>query len=297
MLRRFCPICASERLSSRLPARLPRPAILACQDCGLWVSASGPSEAELDSLYLSDYHKSWGDEDVCDDAVSRMKRRTFANFFDRLAHHRTDSGRLLDIGCAFGASLAEGARRGWDVYGIEISPSAACVAQRQFGSRVACGDFRSLEVQEDFYDAVLMADVLEHFAEPVVVMRKVCSILRPSGLVAINVPCVDSLSARILGAHWPQLKAEHVFYPSRKSLELLLARTGFRVLSLDTSVKRLSLAYVARILGWYPVRILSPIAQFITTLLPRCVNELPLPLLSGEVLLMGQKAPAGNFVN
>ena len=52
-----------------------------------------------------------------------MKRKTFERAFKRLARY-TRPGRLLDVGCPFGASLEVAREQGWDVYGLEMNPHA-----------------------------------------------------------------------------------------------------------------------------------------------------------------------------
>jgi 2-polyprenyl-3-methyl-5-hydroxy-6-metoxy-1,4-benzoquinol methylase len=217
-----------------------------------------------------------------------MKRQTFDLVFREIARCQAP-GRLLDVGCAFGTSLQVAESWEWDGYGLELNPHALALAREKLGSRVMCGDFESVELQEQSYDTILMFDVLEHLPDPSRALAKVNRTLRPSGLVVINTPCTQSLSAKLMRRIWFHLKAEHLFLFSQKNLMLLLEQHGFQCLLMRPSVKALHLLYVDHILQRYRVPWLSALVHLMTSVVPRDLTYLNFYTWSGDMFVIAKK--------
>lgn len=262
--------------------------ILACEACGLWVREERSSKAERLSIYDERYYDSWGSRDELAGLVREMKRKTFDAAFRQIARLSTP-GRLLDVGCAFGASLEVAQRWGWDVYGLEVNPAAVNTARETFGPRVMCGDFESAQLPPQAYDAVLLWDLLEHLPNPVEAMRRVHRLLKPGGLAVINTPCTQSLSARMMKGFWPNLKAEHLFYLSRRSMSLLLEQTGFQSVLMRPGAKVLNLLYVDHILRRYEIPGLSAAVRAVVSAVPRRVKGLNVSIRSGDLFVVAKR--------
>ena len=72
---------------------------------------------------------------------------------------------------------------------------------------------------------VCLNDVIEHFPDPMKVMRLVPPLLRPGGILVVNTPNWDNVVARTF-----QLKPkEHVFYFNTKTVTRILEQAGFAV--------------------------------------------------------------------
>ncbi len=76
--------------------------------------------------------------------------------------------RILDVGCGegiFGARLKERSKA--EVWGIELISSVANVARQRL-DRVFAGDITSMakELPNNYFDAVLFNDVIEHIVDP-----------------------------------------------------------------------------------------------------------------------------------
>ena len=75
--------------------------------------------------------------------------------------------RVLDIGCGTGSlTIAATKGLGADILGIEPDPQRAELA-RSRGLDVVCGNVdRDLLRERGPFDVIILADVLEHLAEP-----------------------------------------------------------------------------------------------------------------------------------
>jgi SAM-dependent methyltransferase len=134
------------------------------------------------------------------------------------------------VGCATGDFIAFARERGWDVAGVELTDSAAAFCRDQLGLPVVTGDLLAAGYPSDTFDVVTMWNVFEHLYDPVATLREIRRILRPTGLLVLAVPELDSLDARIFGPAWKGYDVpRHLHTFSRATLKRMLAEGGFRI--------------------------------------------------------------------
>ena len=155
-------------------------------------------------------------------------------------------GKVLDVGCSAGYFVEAALDRGFDATGLEPSTWLCERARERVGSeRVLQGTFEVTSLEGSSFDAVTMWDVLEHVPDPLSFLRRAWGVLRPGGVLLLNVPARDTWMARLLGSHWPLLLPEHLFYFSRRSLEIGLGTAGFESPRFRPHVVLFSVPYVA----------------------------------------------------
>lgn len=156
-----------------------------------------------------------------------------------------DGGRVLDIGCATGyLARALKERKGCVVVGLEIEPEAARGAASAC-ERVIVGDVEDPNVLAQAgsgFDAIIMADVLEHLRRPEELLGRVRSLLAPGGMLLLSVPNVAHFTVRknlLLGRFDRTdrgiLDRSHLHFFTLASLRRLLGKTGYRLERLDIS--------------------------------------------------------------
>jgi SAM-dependent methyltransferase len=135
----------------------------------------------------------------------------------------------LDIGCGRGYTLAWLARWGADVYGTQLSATAAETAKQLIGTdRVFVGELSEAGFADQRFDAVTLWHVLEHTPDPLAVLREVSRILKPTGLLYIEVPNAGGWSARTFGRHWLAYDVpKHLMHFTPKTLEATARQAGF----------------------------------------------------------------------
>jgi methionine biosynthesis protein MetW len=156
-------------------------------------------------------------------------------------------GRVLDLGCASGGLLALLRPHAGHLAGLELSASGAAAAA-QVADVVVQGALEDpdLPFEAGSFDLVVLADVLEHLAEPVAALRRAAGWTRPGGAVLLSVPNVAHWRARLTLARgrWPAeqsgtFDASHLRWFTHESVAKLVADAGLVDVRLDAIVPAL----------------------------------------------------------
>jgi SAM-dependent methyltransferase len=191
-----------------------------------------------------------GDQALAD--LYEAKAQTYAAFGNGvIADHALallpEGGSALDLGCASGGLLALLRPRAGHLAGLELSPTAARAAG-EVGDKVVQGALEDpdLPFAPGAYDLVVLADVLEHLADPAAALGRAAGWCRPGGAILVSVPNVAHWSARLALARgrWPQedsgtFDSSHLRWFTRASLAQLLTDAGLTDLQLDAIVPAL----------------------------------------------------------
>ncbi len=148
--------------------------------------------------------------------------------------------RVLEIGCATGSLLAYLRDLGCDVLGIEVDPDAGRIA-REKGLEIIEADIENgawMDRVPGPYDAIILADVLEHLREPEKTLKRTAEILSDKGRVYLSVPNVAHWSARrnhLLGRFEYRdlglMDRTHLRFFTYDTLKELVRTSGFKVKS------------------------------------------------------------------
>ncbi len=278
-----CILCA-ERTTRKLFEKGGRD-FLRCVSCGLVRVAPLPSVEELQTHYAASY------DDGAYDAFSRAASIRGAIADDRLhavLRHVPSEGRWLDVGCSSGDFLDAADRAGIRAEGIDLAAGAVERARaRGFVARQA--SVESFEPDAAF-DVITAFDVLEHSRQPLAMLGRLRSWLRPGGHLILAVPDVGSILPRfVMRRHWfyyaPQ---EHLYYFDERTLERSLGTAGLQVASIRPASKPLSLRYSAENLRVFNPR-LGAAACAAIRLLPRGLGERLWHLRIGELFAVASR--------
>jgi SAM-dependent methyltransferase len=166
-----------------------------------------------------------------DERPRRYEAAARLRFVRRFVH----TGRLLEIGSAMGHFLAVARDAGFEVMGVEPSDDAARRARERYGVPVVTGFAEDVVLDPASVDSICAWHVIEHIPNPAVALRRLAQALRPGGLLALEVPNVQSRQARRLGARWPHLDlAHHVAHYGPQPMCRLLERSGLQPIHVET---------------------------------------------------------------
>jgi SAM-dependent methyltransferase len=213
-----------------------------CERCGTVQQPARPDDGTLADLY-----RQMSDDDYL--AQERGRRATARRLLERIERARP-GGQLLDVGCGHGLLVDEARRRGWDARGLEVSSSAAGHARDVLGLDVREEPVEALDPARDGpFDAIVLADVIEHLDDPVAVVHSCAALLAVGGVLCVVTPDPASRTARVAGARWWALLPGHTYLLPRLTLRSLLAGEGLAIAD-DTGLRRtFTLSYWMQGLG------------------------------------------------
>ena len=201
--------------------------VFRCTGCGLEFVAPIPSPSELADYYNRGYA-------VPLERYAAAGNRNIARIVD-LERWCPTRGRLLELGASYGHSLALARERGWDVVGVELSPTASEHARSHFGLNVFNCDLADAPLADGSFDAVIGWHVLEHVRNPKDQLLRLAGLLKPGGMLGLRVPNIESFGARAAGQWWPWMcPPAHLWFFSSATLPRLLRACGFDVKEVRT---------------------------------------------------------------
>lgn len=153
------------------------------------------------------------------------------------------NGKILDVGCGDGDTLAQLKKLGWETYGLDIDSRAVEVASMR-GINAKLGTFREIsKYPDDYFDAIRLYHVIEHLDDPSLCLSLIRKKLRKNGELLIGTPNIKSIVAFLFKSYWYNLDTpRHLFLFAPATLGKLLNKNNF-------IVKKMEFCSVGGILG------------------------------------------------
>lgn len=207
-----CDLCSSNNNTLLLQARDYRYGhpemfnIVKCNNCGLIYINPRPTIEAISKFYEEDYTPEDNLKVLPSLETSRWKislkkvwHRINGQYIDEIITRA--KGKVLDVGCGDGYLLLPLKQKGCEVFGVEINRKSVKICRRM-GLEVFCGTLEDAKFLDDFFDTVIMSQVLEHLPSPKVSLREIFRILKLGGKVFIYCPNVESYLSDFFGKYW-----------------------------------------------------------------------------------------------
>jgi SAM-dependent methyltransferase len=213
-----------------------------CNSCG---SVQNLNDTDMDNYY-NDYTYSVQSSGFAMSFMNSLAKKIKHNFCSDVVNPT-----ILEIGSGSGEQLLEFQKLGFKVLGIEPSEKLSEFAN-SIGVKTLTAFFdenTSKIVDPEFseIDVVISSYTFDHIPRPVEVLQNIYNILAPNGLIVLEVHNLELIKQR---NEFCLFEHEHYTYLNESTLESLLQRNGFEVLTFDIlseSEKRAnSLLVVAR---------------------------------------------------
>ena len=174
------------------------------------------------------------------------------------------NSHCLDVGCSTGnLGVALKTSKGCSVKGIESNPEAAEIARNRGYDQVFVLDlnheFTALPSNDQEYDVIACADILEHLVTPEQVLGCLCRQLRPGGVVVTSLPNVAFALTRLhlLLGNWEYQKygildRTHLRFYTIKSGCQMIASTGLEITAVKPYNQFGALRYISPLDKWFP---------------------------------------------
>jgi len=266
---RPCPGCDEPNSPVlRRPDGLP---VAYCSACALWYVCHAPTDEALGSFYR-DY---WNEHrPVALDRMAAQTIRQRAKIDGRIdprihrlaALHNLTGRRVLDVGCGAGATLVKLAGCGAIPVGVDVNEEVCRFVEQRFGFEVHAGMLADARLETGDVDAAIMVDLLEHPLDFQSLLREVCRVVAPGGLVVIWTPNGGEAGSSVETAQsWVgfRVNLEHMQYFSPASILNLARKHGLAIehlealgtagiAGLDRHRNRASIGRLRRSIGMIP---------------------------------------------
>lgn len=101
--------------------------------------------------------------------------------------------KILELGAGSGCDLVALAQKGAQVYGLDFAEESVKIMhywakQKKVTMHIKKGDITQLQYPKSFFDVVYSVGVMEHFINPIRLLRAQISLIRPGGFLIVDVP-------------------------------------------------------------------------------------------------------------
>lgn len=197
-----------------------------CEECGLVFASVNSTTVDIEKIYSKEYF--FGQEYYNYVNDRKALERNFLSRIRGLESYISSTTRVVEVGSAFGFFLNLIRSRVKSCVGFEISDEAADYGRRTF----------NLDIRKNFLeynsraDIVCMWDLIEHVSSPNAYIEKAASILSKNGIIALTTGDIGSCIALFRKERWRMIHPPtHLYYFSRNTIERLLHKHGFKIVS------------------------------------------------------------------
>ena len=208
-----------------------------CQNCDHY---SGYYKMSISNLYSSTYNDSLysGKLKKNFDKIKNLPPLQTDNFFraervDKFINKnnlKDKNLKVLDIGTGLGIFPYSMKKKGYSVTGIDPDKRSCSHLRKNLKIRAIHGNFLKLKIKKKF-DLVTLNKVIEHIANPKLMLSKVKKILNKNGHLYIEVP---DIAAAKLGKNREEFHLDHLHVFSKSSLLYLSRQLKLKKLNIKS---------------------------------------------------------------
>ena len=224
-----CSLCGEHRMQ---PLFTPqgkngrwRYHVVRCPTCGFLYRHPGIRPERLGELYAGNYDR------FLTGRYARKRQRRYRMVMQGFGSLFADGAgrRLLDFGCGAGLFLELAHKRGFDGYGVDLSPESIESARERPGGHNAYfgAPLDVPEIAAGGFDVVTLWSVMAHLPRPVDDLRMLRGLMAPGGVILILTVNANSLRLKAAGDDWNGFTPNHLKFFSPTSLPRALALAGF----------------------------------------------------------------------
>ncbi|WP_347646754.1 class I SAM-dependent methyltransferase [Nonomuraea sp. B10E15] len=199
--------------------------VVRCPSCGFLYRNPNVRPERLGDLYATGYNSFLTGKY----AANRQRRydltmKAFSPVFDEGKERR-----LLDFGSGVGLFLELAEQRGFEAFGVDLSPESVAQANERLSkARTFHGAPEDVpEIAAGGFDVITLWSVLAHLPRPLDDFAKFRSLLAPGGVLLILTVNARSLLLKAYGNGWSGFTKNHLMFYSSETVPTLLRRTGF----------------------------------------------------------------------
>jgi protein-L-isoaspartate O-methyltransferase len=200
-----------------------------CPSCGLVSLINVP--ADLERYYSAGYHLLPSSEQVIERSLLHEHYKI------ELVQRYVKSGRLLEIGPAWGAFCLLAKRAGFTVEAIEMDRDCCTFLTTKLGIRAIHSTDECAALDEvSPPDVIAMWHVIEHLRDPWTLLTRAAERLAPGGIMIVATPNTEARQFGIFGRRWTHVDApRHIHLIPAALLRAKLDKFGLEELLVTTT--------------------------------------------------------------
>jgi SAM-dependent methyltransferase len=253
--------------------------VVECLSCGLIYSTPIIPADVIEDFYRE---TAFIGEAPLDENMVRDYRRHLAGILPLVPGR----GRLLEVGCANGVFLKAALELGFaDVRGVEPGKDAVRKAPPELRSRIVNSLFTAELFEPRSFDVICCFQIMDHFLDPVALLRDVHTLLRDDGIVLCVNHNIRSWLPRLLGQSCPMYDIEHIYLWDPRTMARVFDKTGFDLIRSKNVATSYSLTHAVRMFP-FPLRLKTPMLDVIEH---NAVGNFRVRVAAGNMLTVGRK--------
>ena len=199
--------------------------------------APGPSDSELKATY-NDFEQCYPSQDILmeesDFAMFARDRFSFATAGRDLSQPK----KILEVGSSYGLFLRHFLKTSWEIHGVEPSVLQGKFCRHEFGiENIQTCMLAEADLEPGFFDIACSFHVIEHLKNPLAMLRKIRSLLKPNGRLFLATPNLARLDASITQYYF-LYHALHLMLFTPGTINTALRACGFEVVRWHQEVDR-----------------------------------------------------------
>lgn len=200
--------------------------VFECQICHGW-SFQPKDPIDYKTLYSEDYfisgeYKNYPGE-------MKIHELNFSRIWKLVSKYIRQPCHLLEVGCAYGHFINFVQKRVESAIGLDVSSDAIKYAKANYGNRFI--DLSRESFSNFSYNCLIAMFVWEHLEKPFQTLSQYVDKMESGGIFAITTVDSGAFVPKLRGKRWRQVHPPtHIHYPNRKSIELVCASMGMKIL-------------------------------------------------------------------
>lgn len=204
--------------------------VVRCLKCNLVVAEEIPTKQEVKELYQKEYFFGMEYSDYEADRVAL--EHNFRKRIKRLNRMIWPEASVVEVGCAYGYFLNLVKERVDNHIGFDVAEEGVAFAKK-LGVNATNDDFIKWKFKQNSVDSIFMWDVVEHLSFPEDYIKKISTILKPGGRLALTTGDISALVPRLRKGKWRMIHPPtHVYYFSSHTITQLLNDNDLRIESI-----------------------------------------------------------------
>jgi len=201
--------------------------VVICRHCGLIFASPRLTAEAYNFFYSSDsYRVLYEGENYLEQAKERFTGGYGLFIYEEVAPflQLRRLSKIFELGCAGGWNLWHFYHQGYEVAGLDYSPSLVALGREQ-GLNLQVGSIPDIQGK---YDVIILSHVVEHLPDVLTSVNQIASHLNNNGIMYISLPDMDNFSMA-------ELQNAHVYYFSCRTFIHYMHQCGLKLVKFGPS--------------------------------------------------------------